>query len=197
MARFLIKYGVSNFYVLIYFINYNRMGFNLYLSYKNFNKLKISSKRESYIMTDNRPRLISKYTEELKRQDRVYQPSVFWENALDAIGRSYASNGIANFRRDKVNLNFFVPTYGTPGNGFEENTIEQIRSDLKPLLNFKQKQALDLIFEGSLQALSDYRTFITGNSVDDIFNNLTLQKVISVILLNILHITGKNTAGRP
>ena len=120
----------------------------------------------------NRPRLIRKYTEELKRQDRVYQPGVFWENALNAIGRSYATNGIANFRRDKVNLNFFVPTYGVPGNGFEENKIRQIRRELKPLLNFKQKQALDLIFEGSLQALSDYRTFIAGNNVDDIFNNL-------------------------
>ena len=92
-------------------------------------------------MMHNRPRLIRKYTEELKRQDRVYQPGVFWENALNAIGRSYASNGIANFRRDKVNLNFFVPTYGVPGNGFEENTIKQIRRELKPFLNFKQRRS--------------------------------------------------------
>ena len=82
------------------------------------------------MMTDNRSNLISKYTEELEKQDVVYKPGVFWENALNVIGRSYLSNGIENFRREKVNLNFFVPTYGTPGNGFDANTINKIRIGL-------------------------------------------------------------------
>lgn len=99
----------------------------------------------------------------LKEQRVCYLPGSFWKSALEEITSNFVKNGLANFRREIVNLYFFVPTYGQPGNGFTLNTIESLKQTLDPLFNEKQKKYLELTLDGSFQALADYRTFLASN----------------------------------
>ena len=53
--------------------------------------------------------------------------------------------GIHKFRSNRVNLKYFVPTYGSPANGFEQGAVDKIISSFNGKLNFKQ----DLFIKGS------------------------------------------------
>ena len=69
----------------------------------------------------------------------VYKAGPFWESALKNIAKKFYENGIANFRNDVLNLKFFVPTYGYPGNGYSEKQINTIREIAS---RFPQKQKI-------------------------------------------------------
>ena len=74
---------------------------------------------------------IWRYKKELETEGDCYKPSVFWENALKKIEKLYLQKGISNFRNSPINLSFFVPTYGFPGNGLSRST----RNELIKLIN--------------------------------------------------------------
>jgi putative sugar O-methyltransferase len=97
--------------------------------------------------------------EEMKRQNDLYRPSSFWDAASDRIVSELSARGVEDFRTLPTALSFFVPTYGTPGNGFSDEQattmLEYFRSGLgggsKPMLSLNQ------FFSGHSWALSDYR----------------------------------------
>ena len=60
-----------------------------------------------------------------------YEPGIFWEAALKKIEHEFNEHGICKFRSNEVNLSFFVPTYGCPGNGFSTKIINKLYSSLK------------------------------------------------------------------
>ena len=70
--------------------------------------------------------IIEKYSQELELQDRCYLPGSFWKSALEEIKKCFLVNGISSFRKEEVNLSFFVPTYGSPGNGFSFADLDRI-----------------------------------------------------------------------
>ncbi len=117
-----------------------------------------------------RTAIIKDYLEELGRQDPNYFPGTFWEKALQKIAGNYISNGINDFRREDVNLNFFVPTYGPPGNGFIKEEISYLVSHSRIDLESKQRKYIEMCFDGSLQALADYRAFCASNSKSDLID---------------------------
>ena len=119
---------------------------------------------------------IDYYFNELARQDPVYQPGQFWKVALADIAKSFTKTGVGSFREEPINLNFFVPTYGPPGNGFGKDLINPILEILDLGANEKQKQHAQLCFDGSMQALADYRTFIASNSKTDNFHLLNFSE---------------------
>ena len=119
---------------------------------------------------------IDYYLKELDMQERVYHPGYFWEAALTKIAASFTETGISSFRKAPVNLNFFVPTYGPPGNGFEIDRINSFLANLGLGANSKQKEYAKLRFDGSMQALADYRTFIASNSLGDNLDLLTFSE---------------------
>ena len=73
-----------------------------------------------------RSRSILGYKKELETERNCYKPGVFWENALKKIEKLYLHNGITNFRNNPINLSFFVPTYGYPGNGLSLSTQNKL-----------------------------------------------------------------------
>ena len=109
-------------------------------------------------------------------QEGVYQPGYFWKAALDEIASSFKESGISSFRKAPVNLNFFVPTYGPPGNGFEIDRITSFLESLGLGSNLKQNNFAKLCFDGSMQALADYRTFIASNNIGDNLDLLSFSE---------------------
>ena len=99
--------------------------------------------------------------EELKSQDALYQPSSFWRKALLDINANFVKKGISSFRREDINLKFFVPTYGPPGNGFSESDKSELASKTY-FKNKKQKSHFLNFFNGTSQAFADYRTFLSS-----------------------------------
>jgi putative sugar O-methyltransferase len=103
--------------------------------------------------------------EEMKRQNDLYRPSSFWDAASDRLVNELSARGVEDFRRLPTALSFFVPTYGTPGNGFRDEQattmLEYFRSGLggasKPMLSINQ------FFSGHFWALSDYRVLLAAD----------------------------------
>ena len=104
-----------------------------------------------------------------------YEAGPFWQKALDDIEREFLLNGIRNFRGSDLNLNFFVPTYGCPGNGFtatqKENLIKKCSN-----LSKKQKAHVKNSLNGFNHALSDYGTFYASNFKYDPYNLLSFSE---------------------
>ena len=53
----------------------------------------------------------------------LYKSSQFWEEACKKINFEISNGKIDHFRKLETSLNFFVPTYGTPGNSFSDENI--------------------------------------------------------------------------
>jgi len=100
--------------------------------------------------------------------DELYQPTLFWREASANMVKEIAEEGVENFRRLKGPLGYFVPTYGSPGNGFSEQQVDELSSlikerypgALKPIL------ALDSYLNGEAEALANYRVFMAGDQTD-------------------------------
>jgi len=120
--------------------------------------------------------IVTFYLEELKSQPELYRPGIFWEKALHDIAASYCRSGHDNFRNDGLNLSFFVPTYGMPGNGFDKKTLKNIIPSNLTNCNKKQKAFIEMSLNGHFHALSDYRTFKASNSDVDKFNILEFSE---------------------
>ena len=96
----------------------------------------------------------------MRGQPAKYRPGNFWEVALKKISANYAEKGISNLRETlKKNLSFFVPTYGSPGSGLNEEIIERFKLETYGDLTHKQKEHLNNFFSGYSQALADFEHF--------------------------------------
>ena len=106
---------------------------------------------------------------------RFYEASEFWRTALVDIEVEFNENGIENFRNSDLSRNFFVPTYGCPGNSFSDEEIENLT---KKFSNFsaKQKAYITDFFNGYNHALSDYRTLYSCNFKNDRLNLLSFSE---------------------
>ena len=116
-----------------------------------------------------RKKKVRYFLENLLNQKEYYLPGLFWKGALEEIAENYIDKGIDNFRREDINLQFFVPTYGCPGNGFNKNEISYILSQNFDSLSIKQNSYLQKSLDGSLHALSDYRTFKAATLLSDLY----------------------------
>ena len=82
------------------------------------------------------------------------------------IAREFSEEGIENFRNSSLNLEFFVPTYGSPGNGL---TKKQISTIVNNAAQFPEKQRAYIAnsFNGLNHASADYGTFFSSNFKHD------------------------------
>ena len=106
----------------------------------------------------------------------IYQPSLFWREALIKIEQSVKLNGIDGFRANKTNLKFFVPTYGCPFNRFSAKSISETFDTIGNPLNQKQKKFIENKFNGYDHALSDYRAFKIANDGRDLLGLLNFSE---------------------
>jgi putative sugar O-methyltransferase len=106
--------------------------------------------------------------EDMQSQASIYQPSAFWSEASDQIVKEISEGGIENFRSLPKPLGFFVPTFGSPANGFSVEQSRELKhwfeshyaSAKKPIL------ALDQFLSGYNAALSDYRVLLAADNID-------------------------------
>ena len=112
---------------------------------------------------------IWQYKKELETEGNCYKPSVFWENALKKIEKLYLQKGISNFRNSPINLSFFVPTYGFPGNGLSRSTRNELIKLINNSKNEKDRKLIWSQVNGKQHALADYRVFAVKNKQNDPF----------------------------
>ena len=105
-----------------------------------------------------------------------YKPSSFWKDALIKINETYKKDGIFGFRSDRVNLGYFVPTYGSPGNGFEKGIIKKLIGSIGTKATKKQKEYIKTRLDGSQHALSDYRVLRVTNKDKDPLDLLSFSE---------------------
>ena len=55
----------------------------------------------------------------------LYKAFLFWENALKTIEKEFFQKGIKELQERELCLEFFVPIYGPPGNGFTKKRDQQ------------------------------------------------------------------------
>ena len=118
-------------------------------------------------MQKNIKHLISAPNTKSEQTSHLYEPGAFWKGALDKILKIYLEKGIDGFRSERVNLSFFVPTYGCPGNSFEMSFVEKIKTICKKHYGQKQLREIEVRFDGSRDAFSDYRAFKIASSLFD------------------------------
>lgn len=106
--------------------------------------------------------------DDMRTQDELYRPSVFWDEASSRIVNELCENGIERFRSLHNILGFFVPTFGTPGNSFSPAQIEGLRSTLQRAHPEAKKahQGLEQFLSGESSALADYRVLLAADNPD-------------------------------
>tara|TARA_B100000963_G_C22622233_1_gene670552 strand:+ start:1004 stop:2050 length:1047 start_codon:yes stop_codon:yes gene_type:complete len=114
--------------------------------------------------------------EEQEMCPEVYQPSLFWRDALIKIEESLKLNGLDGFRGNKTNLKFFVPTYGYPSKKLSAASISETFMKIGKPLNHKQMRFIENKFNGYDHALSDYRAFKIANDGRDYFGLLNFSE---------------------
>ncbi len=102
---------------------------------------------------------------EMDRQHALYRPTAFWAEASRKMVDDFEEHGMENFRALTMPLNFFVPTFGTPGSGFSQNAIDGVTDYYREKVDQSPKQlsALDQFFGGYNSALADYRVLLAGD----------------------------------
>ena len=102
---------------------------------------------------------LTRARDDMLMQNKLYQPSAFWEEGSSRIVSEICVHGIDRFRSLENALRFFVPTYGAPGGGFSSQQAQRTRELL--LTEFADKKKIQLtiqqLLSGHMSALSDYR----------------------------------------
>ena len=106
----------------------------------------------------------------MSRQKEFYKSSKFWEEACKKISKNTIESDFKDFRRDSDNLNFFVPTYGYPGNGFSKEAIKEILNLFSEHKSSKNLLAQKHFLSGETHFFSDYRVLKAANKKEDILD---------------------------
>jgi putative sugar O-methyltransferase len=109
--------------------------------------------------------LLRQMQADMAGQAALFQPTPFWQVASDRIIAELETTGMADFRRLAATRDFFVPSYGPPGNMLspvqverqERAILEQTAAGSKTHLTLRQS------LNGEAWALADYRVFLAGD----------------------------------
>jgi putative sugar O-methyltransferase len=116
-------------------------------------------------MLNNSSSELDKSLMESENKPDFYKPTSFWREAAIKISEEIKISGVKNFRNLNSSLNFFVPNFGAPTNGFSDNEIDALmlfaRDDLK--LSDKASMTLGQYLSGFFHARSDYRVFMASD----------------------------------
>jgi putative sugar O-methyltransferase len=106
--------------------------------------------------------------QDMPKQDPLYQTTEFWRDASEAIMDEITTEGIDQFRHLGLPLDYFVPTYGSPGNGFQAAQVADLAARLGTSYPNEPKTvaAINKLLSGEASALADYRVFMAGDRKD-------------------------------
>lgn len=88
-------------------------------------------------------------------QNAFYRPTSFWKDAALRIADELRDGGFEHFRQLQTPLWFFVPTYGTPGNGFSTDVRERVRRAAGD--DPRRALAIDRFLSGHDDSFADFR----------------------------------------
>jgi len=63
---------------------------------------------------------------DMSLQSALYRPSVFWHDASTQIVEEINREGLEGFRRLPTPLDYFVPTFGSRGNGLNQQQVSKM-----------------------------------------------------------------------
>jgi len=103
---------------------------------------------------------------DLENKSDFYKPTSFWREAAIKIADQIKTSGVENFRNISSSLDFFVPNFGPPANGFSKNEVNSLLSfasaDLK--LSKKALMTLEQYLSGFFHSRSDYRVLLASDN---------------------------------
>jgi putative sugar O-methyltransferase len=108
---------------------------------------------------------LDKSLSESEIKPEFYKPTSFWREAAVKISDELKISGIHNFRNINSSLEFFVPNFGAPANGFSENEVNSLISFAKDNLKLSEKALMTLgqYLSGFFHARSDYRVLMASD----------------------------------
>lgn len=128
---------------------------------------------------------------DMRNQSELYRPTAFWDKASNEITEELEKYGVENFRSLPLPLGYFVPTYGSPANGFSPNQISALEKYFADEWKTEKKPALALhqFLEGRMQAVSDYRVLLAADEDSGIsflskFNESLIGKPVEQWVFN-------------
>jgi putative sugar O-methyltransferase len=109
--------------------------------------------------------LLARMQSDMIGQSELYQPTEFWRDASSKIAAELKEGGFENFRRLASTRDFFVPSYGPPGNLLAPSDVEQLETLLLETTTPGSKKHATVMemLSGGAWALSDYRVFLAGD----------------------------------
>lgn len=105
---------------------------------------------------------------------KEFQTTDFWAHASAELEQALDKEAIKNFRNQSSCLSFFVPTYGTPGNGLTTELSNSVFSLFKDK-STKQKKQIANLLHGYESAKADHRLILALESALKVteFKNFT------------------------
>ena len=109
---------------------------------------------------------LTQVEELMANMNPLYRPTSFWEKAVKNLAARTNESEISTFRSWPEALDFFVPTYGSPGNGLSEEIRNEILHKVKSLVPSTSKEYMHIenAISGRSWALSDFRTFSSASN---------------------------------
>jgi putative sugar O-methyltransferase len=106
--------------------------------------------------------------DDMRQQNKFYQPTHFWDEASNQIVDEIQANGIERFRSLALPLGFFVPTYGTPGNSFSPEQCVSLRQMLADAHSQagKPRLVLEQFLSGEAGARADWRVLLAADDTN-------------------------------
>ncbi len=142
--------------------------------------------------------------EDSAAQPAHLRPTAFWQQASERIVTELRAHGFALFRRLPSALDYFVPTYGAPGNSLDCALVDALLAVTASQVpeGSKAWHTVKAALDGQAWALSDYRVLLAGDrpeqspdlsAISESMTGAPLEQVVfdgrrfSRTMLNYLH----------
>jgi putative sugar O-methyltransferase len=118
-------------------------------------------------MTTDYHVLLDQMLADMSEQQALHQPTPFWREASDRIITELRTHGFEGFRNLPSVRDFFVPSYGPPGNLLSLADVERLENLLlADTARSSKKHATVLeMLKGKAWALADYRVFLAADRI--------------------------------
>lgn len=102
---------------------------------------------------------------DMRAQGELYRPTVFWSEGVARIAQELRTHGMGKFRSLPAALDYYVPTYGSPGIGISTEQAALLMEEVRRRLpqSRKAQLAIGQFLDGELAALNDYRVLLAAD----------------------------------
>lgn len=126
----------------------------------------IRGSKISAIKSKEAARILDVSLSDMATQNGIYKPTNFWVEASKPIINDLKQFGFEDFRNLTSTRDFFVPTYGYPGNALSKDDMRKLTNLVSQIAekDSKNHRYLSSLISGEMWALTDYRTYLAANN---------------------------------